>query len=77
VKVYQDNVLILLTIKTIKMKVNDIIISAGIIGKITEINGRKVKFVSGYGWNCTADIEFCKLADESEIKRFNNKKTEI
>ena len=59
------------------MKVNDIIVSAGIIGKVTEIKGTKVKFVSGYGWNCTAEIDFCKLADESERKRYIDKKTEV
>jgi preprotein translocase subunit YajC len=57
------------------MEVNDIIVSAGIIGKVTEIKGTKVKFVSGLGWNCTAEIDFCKLADENDKKRYENKKT--
>lgn len=56
------------------MEVNDIIVSAGIIGKITEIKGNKVKFVSDFGWNISAQKEFCKLADENEKKRFINKK---
>lgn len=59
------------------MKVNDIIVSAGIIGKVTEIKGTKVKFVSGYGWNCTSEIDFCKLADENDRKKYIDKKTEM
>jgi hypothetical protein len=59
------------------MKVDDIIVSAGIIGKITEIKGTKVRFVSGYGWNCTSEIDFCKLADEADRKRYIDNKTDM
>jgi hypothetical protein len=54
------------------MKVNDLITSGGIIGKVKEINGTKVKFISAYGWVCNSEMEFCKLASEDEAKKYES-----